>query len=101
MLDPTHTTATQGTIAGVISVSSLASVFQQAAGSFDPSLCTGPTIMSVLDQISQAADILLDGTQDPTQICDGISIGLGFDASVVQLGPIAPATPPPVDPCGP
>ena len=38
-----------------------------------------------------------DGTQDPTKTCDGISIGLGFDAELVQLGPIAPpaATPNP------
>jgi hypothetical protein len=35
----------------------------------------------------QASDILSDGTQDPTQTGDGISIGLGFNATVVQLGP--------------
>jgi hypothetical protein len=40
-----------------------------------------------------------DGTQDPTATCDGISIGIGFDASVVQLGAIADPAPPATDPC--
>ena len=64
------------------------------AGSFDPSLCTGPTIMSIVDQITQASDIMADGSQDPTQTCNGISIGIGFNASLVQLGPVvAPPAP--------
>ena len=51
-------------------------------------------------QIAQASDILTDGTQDPTKPCDGISIGLGFDGALVQLGtPVAPP-PPPTNPCG-
>ena len=44
-------------------------------------------------QIEQASDILTDGTQDPTQTCDGISIGLGFDALPDQLGTTAPPLP--------
>jgi len=39
-----------------------------------------------------------DGTQDPTQTCDGISIGLGFDGALVQVGAaVAPTSPP--NPC--
>ncbi len=98
-LDPTHQSATNGTIAGIIPVQAFVTTLQQIAGEIDPSLCSGPTINSILDQIEQAADILQDGTQDPTKPCDGISIGLGFDAHVVQLGSIGPALPPPANPC--
>jgi hypothetical protein len=35
------------------------------------------TFDSLADQIRQAFDILVDGTQDPNQTCNGISIGLG------------------------
>jgi hypothetical protein len=51
-------------------------------------------------QIAQASDILQDGTQDPTLPCDGISIGLGFDAVLDQLGPMVAPKPPPPNPCG-
>ncbi len=99
-LNAGHTGGTQGIIAGVLATDQLTTQLQQVAGSFDPTLCSGPTIESILSQITQASDILADGTQDPTQPCTGISIGLGFDAEVVQLGPImAPAAPKP-NPCG-
>lgn len=70
------------------------------AGSFDPSFCdlNGPTMASILTQVEQAADILVDGTQDPTKTCDAISIGIGFDAVAVTLGPVV-AAPVPTDPC--
>lgn len=50
-------------------------------------------------QIRQAADILADGTQDPTRTCDAISIGLAFTAAPVELGGVVPASPPPPDGC--
>jgi hypothetical protein len=46
--------------------------------------------------IGQASDILQDGTQDPTKTCDGITIGLGFEADAVLLGPAVPPPPPPI-----
>jgi hypothetical protein len=98
-LDASHTSATGGTISGVIATDAFVSAVKEAAGLFDPSLCSGSTIDSILEQVAQASDILQDGTQDPTKPCDGISIGLGFDASQVLLGPIAPPTVPPTSPC--
>ncbi len=89
-LDATHKHGTKGIIAGVLSTEALTTQLKAVAGSFDASLCSGPTVNSILAQITEASDILQDGTQDPTKTCDGISIGLGFDAEVVQLGPIAP-----------
>jgi len=46
----------------------------------------------------QVSDILLDGTQDPTRDCDAISVGIGFVATEVKLGPVI-AGPPPPEPC--
>jgi len=48
----------------------------------------------------QAADIMLDGSQNPDQVCDGISIGLGFTMKRVELGAVGASQPPLPDPCG-
>jgi len=98
-LSADHKSATKGIIAGVLKTEDLTSQLQKVAGNIDPSLCSGPTIMSILDQITQASDILHDGTQDPTKTCDGISIGLGFDAAQVQLGTVLPMATPGPDKC--
>ena len=94
-----HKTATKGTIAGVLPTDTLTTELKKIAGAFDPNLCKGVTIESIVSQIEQASDILHDGTQNKDVECDGISIGLGFDAGLVQLGAIAPAAPPKDNPC--
>jgi hypothetical protein len=94
-LDAARQHPTHGTIAGVIPTDAFVTGTRQSFGQFDPSLCTGPTIDSIDAQIAQASDILVDGTQDPLTTCTGISIGLGFDAERVTLGPVqTPPTPP-------
>jgi hypothetical protein len=98
-LSADHKSATKGTIAGVLPTDTLTSELKKIAGAFDPSLCKGPTIDSIVSQIEQASDILSDGSQDPSKECDGISIGLGFDAGLVQLGDILPKAPPKDNPC--
>jgi hypothetical protein len=98
-LDASHTSADNGTIAGVLETEVLITELQKVVGGFQPSLCEGPTIEGILNQIRQASDIMKDGTQDPSKTCDGISIGIGFSTKQVQLGPIAPATVPGPDPC--
>ncbi|MEP7123842.1 MAG: hypothetical protein ABJE95_23135 [Byssovorax sp.] len=98
-LSADHKSATKGTIAGVLPTDTLTSELKKIAGAFDPSLCKGPTIDSIVSQIEQASDIGHDGTQDASKECDGISIGLGFDAGIVQLGAIAPVSPPKENPC--
>lgn len=99
VLAPDLKEASSGIIAGILSVEEFNEQMRQFAGSFDPSLCSGPTLDSIVAQISQAADIMLDASQDPSKTCDGISIGLGFDARRVQLGSITPDVPF-VNPCG-
>ena len=51
------------------------------------------------DQIRQASDIMADGTQDPNSVCNGISVGLGFNMLFAGLGDIAPPAPDPPLPC--
>lgn len=98
-LNAMHDDTVDGQISGILDVTELSDTVRQLAGSFDASLCNGATIDSILTQIRQASDILLDGTQDPQKSCEGISIGLGFKAHVVTFGAVGPASPPPPKPC--
>ncbi|MDI1444851.1 hypothetical protein [Polyangium sp. 6x1] len=102
-LDADRNGGTNGTIAGVIETEALISEISKVAAAFDESFCDpmSPTLQSILNQIRQASDIMKDGTQDPAVECDGISIGLGFNAKTVQLGPVAMPGEPPPDPCAP
>jgi hypothetical protein len=99
-LSDDHKTATNGIIAGVLPTDVLTKELRKVAGSFDAALCKGNTVDSLIAQIEQASDIMADGSQDPSKECDGISIGLGFDGAVVQLGDIGPKATPGDDPCG-
>jgi len=98
-LDAAHKHAAQGILSGVLNTEELTTEMKKIAGSFDPSLCSGATIDSIIAQITQASDILSDGSQDPTKDCDGITIGLGMDLEIVKIGTIADPEPPPTDPC--
>jgi hypothetical protein len=49
--------------------------------------------------VRQASDILDDATQDPAQSCSGVSVGLGFEAVPVVIGPVGASEPPPPNPC--
>lgn len=85
---------TGGVIAGVLDTEGLIEELRKVAGALDSSLCSGSTFDSIATQIKAASDLMKDGTNGPGQTCDGISIGLGFDAKPVQLGPVAdPSTP--------
>jgi hypothetical protein len=96
-LDAAHQKATGGILAGVIPTSTLVQPLLNVATAAEK--CgEGDNVEAVVNQIEQASDILQDGTQDPNKTCDAISIGLGFDALPVQLGPAVPP-PPPYDPC--
>jgi hypothetical protein len=98
-LDPSRVNVVEGTIGGIVQVDALVEVIRKVAGSFDPSLCSGATIDSIVNQLEQAADILADGTQDPGVTCDAISFGVGFEAVRATLSDVGPVVPPPPDPC--
>jgi hypothetical protein len=99
-LSADHKSATNGTIAGVLPTEMLTAELRKVAGSVQASLCSGSAVDSLIAQIEQASDIMKDGSQNTDAECDGISIGLGFDGGIVQLGPIGPKAGPQDDPCG-
>jgi hypothetical protein len=87
-----------GTISGVLPTEAYVNAFKTAAGRISTSLCQGSAVDSVAQQIRQASDILRDGSNLAGVPCDAISIGLGFDATIVKLGAVV--TPPsPPNPC--
>lgn len=94
-----NTSATNGTIGGVLSSTELNEGLKKVAGKISSSLCQGSTLDSILQQITAASDIMADATQDPTKTCDGISVGLGFDSKAVQLGDVTAPAQPGEDPC--
>jgi hypothetical protein len=99
-LAPDHKTATGGVLSGVIPTDAFVFDMKKDAVQLDPTLwCYSSTPESFFAQLEQASDILEDGTQDPAKRCDGISIGLGFEAVRAAVGPIAPPLPPPPDLC--
>ncbi len=102
-LDADRQGGTNGTIAGVLETESLITEISKVAAAFDESFCdpNSPTLQSILNQLRQASDIMKDGSQNPAVECDGISIGLGFNAEKVMLGMVAPPGDPPPDPCAP
>ncbi len=102
-LDPGFPTISAGQIGGVVRTEDLVQEIAKVAAAFDVSFCDpqSPTLMSILNQMRQASDIMQDGTQDPSKECDGISIGIGFTMKSTQFGAVVPAVPPPPDPCMP
>ncbi|MBI4702447.1 MAG: hypothetical protein HY744_15115 [Deltaproteobacteria bacterium] len=96
---PDRSGAAQGIIAGIMDTERFVDELRKMAGAFDPGLCKGNAFDGLANQLRQASDILVDGTQDPTKTCSGISVGLGFEAVAAQLGAVATPEPPPPDPC--
>lgn len=98
-LDEEHLSVTEGTIAGIIETDVLVKEARDFAVRLNDGFCSGDTVPAMLEQIRASSDIMKEGPQDPTQPCNGISIGVGFTAKRVQLGEEAPAAEPPPDPC--
>jgi hypothetical protein len=91
----------EGTIAGILTTSELiAGVLSSSYGT--DGICNPQGPPSVVGQLSQASDILRDGSNVAGVPCDGISIGLGFDADEVAIpvsADVTAAPPGPPDPC--
>jgi len=89
-----------GVISGVIDTEEYVAELKKIAGSFDVTLCQGATFDSIAQQIRASSDLMKDGSNgDPSKTCDGISIGLAFEASAALLGPVASPAPAQPDPC--
>jgi hypothetical protein len=81
---------TNGTIAGTLVTTELVSSLQSVAGNISTSLCSGSAFQSIAQQIEQASDIVVDPTTFAVSntagtACNGISIGLGFDAQEIAV----------------
>jgi hypothetical protein len=86
-------TATNGALSGLLPADRFLDVARRLAPTILSSLCGPDVWLSIAQQIEQSEDILLDGTNEPGQPCDAISIGLGFDAVRVQMGPVVDVAP--------
>jgi hypothetical protein len=91
-------TVREGTIAGIIATKQLVTEIEKVAGSLG--FCDEALVKNISGLIIGAADILSDGTQDPSKECNGISVGLGFDALAIGgLGDVVESTATPGNPC--
>jgi hypothetical protein len=81
----TPTTAATGTVSGILDTQELLTALGDAVGWLSQSFC-GAAFESIAQQITQAQDIVHDGTNAAGTPCDAISIGLGFDG--IQIGPV-------------
>lgn len=92
-------TGARGVIAGVLDVQTVLAETRRYAGAVDPDWCASNTLDSFQHGIEQMAEIMLDHSNgDPSLACNAISIGIGFEASAVTLGDVAPFAPPPPPP---
>jgi hypothetical protein len=95
--DPTD--AVNGTISGVLDTQEFLNALQAVAGSISLSLC-GSAFDGIAQQIREAQEILVDGTNAPGVPCTGISIGIGFNAKRVANPTTVVQAPPTANPCG-
>ncbi len=90
--------ATGGMIGGVLNTEDLVAEADKLVYLLGECGTSAQTQIETL--IRQASDIMADGTQDPTKVCNGISVGFGFDMKPAQIGSVGPAAPPVVT-CNP
>jgi hypothetical protein len=95
---------TNGIIAGAIQTEALISSVQNVLGFLGGGqLCSGNAVTNIENEIRQKSDILVNGntiSNGPGTTCNGISIGLGFEADeIAQPTTVAPASPSGASPC--
>jgi hypothetical protein len=83
--------ATNGRIGGVLNTEEFVAEMKKVGALL--SFCDSPLFAGLLTQARQSSDIMADGTQDPTKVCNGISMGLGFEMKEVQIGDVGPTAP--------
>jgi len=98
LIDPSNGMASGGVLSGILAPNDLLVWAQYIVGWVSTSLCSGSAFQSIAQQLLQASDIMMDGTNEPGEACNGISFGIGFDATAVTLGQVV-TLPPVPDPC--
>jgi hypothetical protein len=81
-------TATGGMIAGVLDATEFLDQVKKIAWMLE--ICDSDQFQYAVAAVLQASDIMTDGTQDPTKVCDGISIGIAFEMKEVLIGEVGP-----------
>ena len=84
--------AGKGTIAGVVDTEAYINNVRTVAGTISVSLCAPSTFDSIAQQIRQANDILLDGTNHNGTACTGMSIAIGFEGATSYGGSLPTIT---------
>lgn len=99
--DPANQALVRGTIAGVVDTQALVESMDALSSRFTPPICPGPALSLIKNAIANSSDILIDGSQDPAKPCDGISIGIGFEAKRVgnPTKPVPPSQESQENPC--
>jgi hypothetical protein len=97
-LAPTHQGGALGQIGGYLKTEEFVQTLRSASGAINPAACA-IFDSSLADQLRRASDILDDGTQDPTKVCNAISVGLGFTLRQVGFGAVSPKASDPIDYC--
>jgi hypothetical protein len=93
-----HASGVNGQVGGVLDAQEFIAAVKDVVA---PNLggCNSASWGAVEGQLKLAADIMVDGSQDPNATCNGVSIGLGFTAAKVDLGTVADPVPVIDDPC--
>jgi len=86
-----HKSSTNGMIGGVLNTEEFIAEVKKIGALLK--LCGNPLFDNLITQVRQASDILSDGTQDPDKVCDGITMGLGFEMQAAQRGDVGPSNP--------
>ena len=94
-----HGSSGNGKITGVVDTEEFVSVARDVAGVLGAANCNSAQVLDLLDDIRRASDIMVDGSQDPGSVCNGISVGLGFTMRSAKLCGIADPAPAQTDPC--
>ncbi|MFO0553634.1 MAG: hypothetical protein U0271_34950 [Polyangiaceae bacterium] len=104
-LSPDRVAGHRGIFSGILSAASLATELERYIQRLDATFCDQELADAFIENITNAvldsADILLDGTQDPDELCDGISIGFGFEGSAIDRVVGIVDTPVEPEPCAP
>jgi hypothetical protein len=79
-------------IGGVLNTEELVTEIKKVGALMN--ICDTAAFDNIVTEVRRASDILSDGTQNPAKVCDGISIGLGFEMKPAQIGDVGAAIPP-------
>jgi hypothetical protein len=98
----TPTRAANGVISGILFTSELEAAFGSWIARVAPTLCPRTVLGPIFREFASFQDIHSDGTNEPGQPCDAISLGVGFTADAIAaptaIAPKASAEPDPSAP---